>query len=853
MDSSVRALFHELAGRDSAERCRAYDSRGIGPEVRAEVESLIEHDAPESSLLTGCLENAVRDASAAPTVCGPYRLLRAIGAGGMGDVFLGERCDGEVRQRVAVKVLRMAESSGEWRAYFLRERQLLADLNHPSIAKLLDAGHTPGGTPYLVMEYVDGVAIDDWAATRPLAEKLRAFLQACAAVSHAHRHLVIHRDIKPSNILVDGSGQVKLLDFGIARPADGEVTLSIDRFLTPGYASPEQISGGPQTTATDVYSLGAVLWRLLSGLPPSGHGNSEAARTAIPGDLKLIIGKALRKEAPERYASVDALIADIEAFLGNRPVDARRGNAVYRFRKFATRHWIPSLAALAAIIAASTGFLAVNHERHRAQRRFNEVRQLSGKLFDIDRQIRNLPGATAARQLIVETSLDYLRRLEGDAAGDISLLLDLGTAYMRVARVQGVPITPNLGRSSAAGENLRVAERLIGMVLAERPNDRIANLRAAQIAHDRMILAQARHPDPEALALGRASRDLLGKYLDSGQIDEAEKEQVVIIGINVAGWFAREEQLPEALALLRRTIDIASKTGQTVQVAAAHINLARTLRAAGDLDAAQAAARRAGNLLRPPPGQKNKWATSYGMALATEGEILGDERGVSLGRRAEAIRLLDMSYSMARDGLRVDPGDAIVRVAAAARAIRLAGVLLETNPARSLGLYGEARRMLAELRDNPKARRDEVRALAGSAEALRLMSRAPEARQDLDEAFRLLRELKLYPAQVYSLTSEAASAIRAQAELHIALGNPRAAVEAYRQLLEPAVRAKTVGLEAAVAASALYMGMARAQRAAGDAAGAAATAALHVELWEKQDRRLPGNAFVQKHLAEARN
>lgn len=214
---------------------------------------------------------------------GPYTLVSRIGQGGMGSVWLAERTDGEVELKVAIKFLRLTGRSDSWSARFFKERQLLASLNHTSIVHMIDAGRTQIGRSYLVMEYVDGVPIDVYCVDRPVAERLTLFLRVCAGVSHAHRRLIIHRDLKPSNILVNASAEPKLLDFGIAKlldPTGGDLTQTAERVLTPDYASPEQLRGLPQTTATDVYSLALVLYKMLTGLLPQ-HGQSKTATQAV--------------------------------------------------------------------------------------------------------------------------------------------------------------------------------------------------------------------------------------------------------------------------------------------------------------------------------------------------------------------------------------------------------------------------------------------------------------------------------------------------------------------------------------------------------------------------------------------
>ena len=222
MRATVRELFHELADVPRAERERILAERGIEAELRAEVESLLSHDSTSGESLARCVSDVAQEAlraddSPLARSCGPYRLVQLLGSGGMGTVYLGERRDGEIEQIVAIKVLRADADRPAWRERFLRERQLLAYLNHPSIARLLDAGHTADGRPYLVMEHVKGAAIDEYAAPLDLRARINLFLLVCEGVSHAHRHLIIHRDLKPSNILVDASGHPKLLDFGIAK------------------------------------------------------------------------------------------------------------------------------------------------------------------------------------------------------------------------------------------------------------------------------------------------------------------------------------------------------------------------------------------------------------------------------------------------------------------------------------------------------------------------------------------------------------------------------------------------------------------------------------------------------------
>ena len=387
MREDVISLFHEVADLPFSARLDYYSSHQIPPEIQDEVESLLKFDTQTVSLSNQIAETAqeVLQASSGVTeskTFGRYRVIRLLGQGGMGAVYLAERTDGEVEQQVAIKVVHSGTNLALFEDRFLRERRILASLNHPGVARLFDAGHTGDGRPYLVMEYVNGVSIDEYCAPLGLREVLKLFLAVCDAVAYAHRNLIIHRDLKPSNILIDGSGRPKLLDFGIARIIDDtdEARTQI-RVLTPEYASPEQIRGEAYNTATDIYSLAAVLRKL-------------ATKVEIPTDIEFILRKAMRIEPEERYVTVDAFAKDIQAFLDNRPVQARSGTGWYRARKFLRRYWIPVAAATAVTASLALGLYIANRERMIAQQRFSQVRDLSNQVFKLDDQIRNLPGST---------------------------------------------------------------------------------------------------------------------------------------------------------------------------------------------------------------------------------------------------------------------------------------------------------------------------------------------------------------------------------------------------------------------------------------------------------------------------
>ena len=415
MTVRVEELFHELADLSAEARTRYFSEHGVDEETRQEVEALLTFDSGASAFLQHDISlgasRALPQLEAKGWRCGPYRLLEVVGRGGMGTVYLAERVDGEVIQRLAVKLLPPG-AGGAQRERFLQERQILASLAHPNIARMLDAGHVENGQPFLAMEYVDGKSIDVFAAGLNVRQKIALFLKVCAAVGYLHRNLVVHRDLKPSNILVTAEGEPKLLDFGIAKILDvaTDSTMTSMRMLTPDYASPEQVTGGRVSTATDIYSLGAVLYQLLTGKPAhefADHSPEEIAQVVttrevtrpskwmpeLKGDLEFILLKALRKDPQERYATVEQFAEDLEAFLESRTVRARSGNAWYRTRKFLRRYWIPVTAAALVIASLAAGLYLANRQRVIAQRRFQDVRQLANRLFDIDDQVRQLPEA----------------------------------------------------------------------------------------------------------------------------------------------------------------------------------------------------------------------------------------------------------------------------------------------------------------------------------------------------------------------------------------------------------------------------------------------------------------------------
>ena len=474
-------------------------------DLRAEVDLLLAHQVDsENDAIEECAADAARfrlaqDVTRIGSRIGAYKIVREIGHGGMGTVYLGERDDKQYRQQVAIKLINPGLGGETIRRRFHNEMQILADLNHPNIARLFDGGQTADGVPYLVMEYVEGSPINHYCNDRNLSteQRLKLFCTVCDAVQYAHQHLVIHRDIKPGNILVTSEGLPKLVDFGIAKLLDNgksipDATATVMPFMTPQYASPEQVYGLSATTATDIYSLGVVLYELLTGRSPyrlksrvphelaQAILDQEPQRQRLKGDLDNIVLMAMRKEPQRRYASAQQFAEDIHRHLDGLPVRARQDTFSYRAGKFIRRRKLAVAAAALILLTLLVGIITTawqarvaRAERARAERRFNEVRQLANSIvFEVHDAIVNLPGSTQARALIVERGLNYLDSLAQDAAGDRGLQRELAAAYEKLGAVQYTPSVAHLGDLEGALQSHRKAAALREALVAADPNNR---------------------------------------------------------------------------------------------------------------------------------------------------------------------------------------------------------------------------------------------------------------------------------------------------------------------------------------------------------------------------------------------
>lgn len=517
--ATVKSLLEECLDLEPSERLLHLERTCDDPRIREEVVSLLSAHEGATDFLEeagpgqGQFLSAFHAGALAGHRLGAYRLVEEVGRGGMGTVYRAIRDDDEFQMVVAIKIVSRGMDTDLVLRRFRTERQILAKLDHPNIARILDGGSTPSGLPYFVMEYVDGLTLNEYCDRQRLTvtERLRLFRRVCDAVAYAHRNHVIHRDLKPGNILVTGEGTPKLLDFGIAKivkGSDEEVTVTGAAMATPAYASPEQIRGGSIGIASDIYSLGVILYEILTGHRPyrlpmrdsdevarvicereptrastvvairetlePGDGDTvtvdpveisdcrrttlEALRRHLKGDLDTVVSVALRKEPHRRYPSVDHFSEDLDRFLNGRPIQARKDTVRYRITKFATRHPLGLGLGVAAFTLLCVLALYASWEARRLARRMAEDHQLASTfLVEVHDAIAHLPGATPAREKLLRKSLDYLNGLSRDAGDDPELHRAVATAYEKFAELQAGTVGAGLGKSFDALESARRA------------------------------------------------------------------------------------------------------------------------------------------------------------------------------------------------------------------------------------------------------------------------------------------------------------------------------------------------------------------------------------------------------------
>ncbi|MBL8241916.1 MAG: serine/threonine protein kinase [Bryobacterales bacterium] len=655
----MKSLFQLVLEQPVADR-PVFLERACGADRQLynEVRELLRSDSTSDSFLekpaVTPLSKVLADAAAdvnepMPGQIGPYAVQKILGSGGMGNVYLAQRADKSFNKQVAIKVIHRGMESDRILQRFRRERQIIASLDHPNIARLLDGGATSDGRPYIVMEYVEGMPINHWCDQKRLStdKRLHIFLQVCDAVQYAHQNLVIHRDIKPGNILVRADNTAKLLDFGIAKLMNSESSMAATektatsmRLMTPQYASPEQLKGEQVTTASDVYLLGIVLYELLTGHRPyevkenaalealnayaQGEpqkpseaifrnqpnksknaltvsalrdGNPNLLMKRLQGDIDAILLKALRRNPAERYQSTAQFAEDIRNHLHQLPVTAQPDTPAYRVGLFLRRNRALALAATGAatlliiitVIAVWQAYRA-RTEHTRAEARFSEVRKMSNALlFDVQDALAPLPGTTPARRLLVAKALEYLSNLAKESTTDRGLQRELAAGYLRVGHLQGNPNFPNLGDTTGAYASYRKARTLLEELhQADAKNEQITNDLAG--AHEAVADMLALNGDSagalEALRRAVALRDEGNAAADS----KAASYHNLAVALADAG------ETREALALSQKAHALAqSLSGADAprQQALSYSRLAAVQQRSGDRAAAIASYRTA--------------------------------------------------------------------------------------------------------------------------------------------------------------------------------------------------------------------------------------------------------------------
>jgi len=878
MDPEVRLLFHQVAGLAPEDRARTYEQLGSSGRARVEVESLLEYDTDDA--LTGAVTRAAQDLLADSTAedarrCGPYRLVRLLGTGGMGSVYLGERSDGELQQQVAIKMLRTDQEHALRESRFLKERQLLASLKHPSIVHVLDAGKTAIGRPYLVMEYVEGMPIDRYAEKLSLSDRLRLFLRVCEGVSHAHQHLIIHRDLKPSNILVDAAGHPKLLDFGIAKllDDDNESTQTVDRLLTPGYASPEQLRGDIQSTSTDIYSLGAVLYKLLTGRTPHDAGASSTSgntldvmlgkapipapsriNPAVPSDVDFVLKKALRHEPSERYASVDAFASDIKAILDSRPVEARAGDTWYRTRRFLIRYRGSVIAAALVLASLSGGLFLANRQRLAAEARFLQLRKLSQNVLKLNSPLALLPGATKIREQLVTTSTEYLEGISQEAVTDNTLALEIADSYLKIGRIQGVGWSYNLGKYDDGRKSLEKGLSFAEAVLTRSPKNRQALWLAASLCHDLGDIAFILGDRPGVESYGRQAARWLDSLMTQNGLERRDVNMATYSYSNLAEREVGLNHLPIALAYAQRGVEV-SRNIQTIPgpKTQAIVTLAEVQRLMGDLETAAGTLRKAQSVYDSGSWDNEIYHKQIGNLLNYgQSRLYSSVDRIDVDNPLAAAGQAQIGFETSEALVKQDAGNDYMREISAAFSNQRGVVLTASDPAGALRAFDSSLARARELGTNVTGQRAEAVALANSSYALRKVGQGAEAGRRLDRAMQLFALTRDYPLKALLPWSEGEVGARALADHYAATGQTAKAIDLYRDVLNRIMATNPDELQSlpgAMCLSRYYSALIALLRQTGDGAGADDYGLKRSRLWEAWDRRAPNHPVIKRQLA----
>jgi eukaryotic-like serine/threonine-protein kinase len=822
---------------------------GRDEELRRELESLLACDAPGERLIdiSSDLPSALEDDAASQQDMtggriGPYRLVRRIGQGGMGAVYLGIRDDDQYQKQVAIKVLKRGMDTDFMLNRFRQERQILANLDHPFIARMFDGGATGDGLPYFVMEYVDGVPITKYCGEKGLTviERLRVFRLVCEAVQYAHRNLVVHRDIKPSNILTTKEGTPKLLDFGISKvldpgvPMDTAVTQRELRMLTPDYASPEQLKGLRISTASDIYSLGAVLFELLTGeLPHRTESGSLAelekaicetdaqapssvvARNGalaknvrhelkrhLAGDLDNIVLMAMRKEPEGRYSSAAELSEDLRRYMEGLPVLAQVDRWTYRARKFVRRNRLMVGAALLVAASLVTGIVTTTVQASRAERRFQLVRGLANTmLFDLHDQMEHLPGSTALRAATIHSVTKYLDTLASDGSHDSNLDLEIALAYERAGNIVGHPYMSNLGRTADAINHYRKAltiyERLSNLPSVGDKATRgliETHLKSAQL---HSLLGD---PDRAASHFRRVS-EMANEALVNGSHRIPPYTWVHVYFRLADAEYHRGDATAE-VAQYRKALEVSRKLVSERRGANAMGVLRDSLKnvgsaqaRGGDLYGALESFRSSGKIAEELSEMVDAKPELHYNTISTHlslGDLFGAPDDPNLGDRAAARSHYERAFVVTQDLAKNDKNNVNARRNMATCYWRLCMISFVDKPREAVEFGRKAVQISEELRTgdplNAEYRYHASRAYLWIGEALRRLHRPAEAVDSLRRALEIQETIAVVsPERIWNLRALS----RTYLYLGVALldaGDPDGALDALREALEVAER-----------------------------------------------------------------
>jgi len=742
----IEELFHLALKREPTERMAFLaEACGADAALRREVESLLLADDDAGSFLERGVEQASQRVHlAAGRRVGPYRIVGEIGQGGMGAVYRAIRDDDQYQKEVAIKLMRGEIQLGFLLERFKAERQILANLEHANIARLIDGGTTEEGWPYFSMEYVKGEPIDRYCEARDLStrQRLELFLTVCSAVQYAHQRLVIHRDLKPSNILVTEEGIPKLLDFGIAKLLDDEgnaaMPLTALPIMTPEFASPEQVKGQVITTASDVYSLGLILYELLArqrAYQIKTRSPEEIARVVcqfeperpssvapqavsrqLTGDLDTIVLKAVRKEPSRRYASVLELSDDIRRQRSGLPVLARGDALSYRAGKFALRHKAGLTAAALVALSLILGIVATTRQariaeanRAQAERRFNDVRKMANSfLFEFHQAIRDLPGSTPARELVVKRATEYLDSLSKEAQLDASLQRELATAYQRLGQIQA-GVGANLASAKEALQSYGRARAIREALLKRRPvnPEDLEGIGEVEIEMGSAFIYTADLTQAESSLRGAVQR--FEGLLASGQGSRDFRHQLSVAYHRLGFVQARRGDERAALESVEKSLSLGEAFSAAhpeektalANVAYIHDDLAERLGRAGQPQSALEHSRRARQiqekLIEADP-HNARYPGDLAYSLSLEGRFL-----LALGNRQESLESFRHSLALAEAQLAADPRNRWNQTAVVIQSNALGTALIATGQTQAgiEQLRQGARSAEAELAEDP--------------------------------------------------------------------------------------------------------------------------------------------------------